>query len=101
MEDENEALGLTDYKFFCFNGQPRMIYVSQGLEDHSTARISFCDLEGNQMPFRRKDYRPIEGEMVLPPNFEEMKVAAEKLAKMVDCPFVRIDLYSIHGKMYF
>lgn len=101
MEDENEALGLTDYKFFCFNGEPRMIYVSQGLEDHSTARISFYDLKGGEMPFRRKDYRPIEGEMKLPENFEELKVAAEKLAKLVASPFVRIDLYSICGKMYF
>ena len=101
MEDENEALGLTDYKFFCFNGEPRMIYVSQGLEDHSTARISFYDLNGEAMPFCRKDYMPIEGEIKLPDNFAELKETAGKLAKLVDSPFVRIDLYSICGKMYF
>lgn len=101
MEDENRVAGLTDYKFFCFNGEPRMIYVSQGLENHSTARISFYDLEGKEMPFRRSDYRPIEGEMVFPSNFSEMTKAAKELAQMVDCPFVRIDLYSIRGKMYF
>lgn len=101
MEDENEAAGLTDYKFFCFNGEPRMIYVSQGLENHATASISFYDLEGKEMPFRRSDFRPIQGEMALPGNFAEMTAAAQKLAQMVDCPFVRIDLYSICGKMYF
>lgn len=101
MEDENEAIGLTDYKFFCFNGEPRMIYISQGLEDHSTARISFFDLNGNAMPFCRRDYRPIEGQIVLPGNFSEMISAARELAQMVECPFVRIDLYSICGKMYF
>lgn len=101
MEDENEAQGLTDYKFFCFNGEPRMIYVSQGLEDHTTARISFYDLEGKEMPFCRSDYRPIQGEIVLPFNFAEMTETARELAQTVNCAFVRIDLYSVCGKMYF
>ncbi|MBO5868918.1 MAG: glycosyl transferase [Oscillospiraceae bacterium] len=101
MEDENEAQGLTDYKFFCFNGEPRMIYVSQGLEDHATARISFYDLEGKPMPFRRSDYRPIDTEMVLPSNFAEMTDTARTLAKLVDCPFLRVDLYSVKGQMFF
>ena len=43
MEDENQRHGLIDYKFFCFNGEPRFMHVSQGLEDHSTAKISFYD----------------------------------------------------------
>lgn len=101
MEDENEALGLTDYKFFCFNGKPEMIYVSQGLEDHSTASISFYDMSGNRMPFRRSDFKPIEGKMKLPVNFAQMTKTAEELAQIIQCPFVRIDLYSIRGRMYF
>jgi len=101
MEDENEAKGLTDYKFFCFNSEPRMIYISQGLEDHATASISFYDLNGEQMPFCRDDFKPIEGNIKLPCNFLEMTETARRLAEKVDCPFVRIDLYSIRGKMYF
>ena len=92
MEDENDALGLTDYKFFCFNGEPKTIYVSQGLENHKTASISFYDLQGNPMPFYRRDYKPIEGNMNWPVNFKEMTQAAEKIAKMVECPFVRVDM---------
>ncbi|MBR5156646.1 MAG: glycosyl transferase [Clostridia bacterium] len=101
MEDENAAEGLTDYKFFCFGGKPKLLYVSQGLQDHATAAISFYDLEGNEMPFHRKDFRPIDGKMVLPEKFDEMVKIAEKLAKEVDNPFIRIDLYSICGKIYF
>lgn len=33
--------GLTDYKFFCFNGTPEFVYVSCGLENHTTAQMSF------------------------------------------------------------
>ena len=101
MEDENPALGLTDYKFFCFNGEPKLLYVSQGLEDHATASISFYDMDGKDMPFHRSDYRPIAGGITLPENFSELRETAQRLAKLANAPFVRIDLYSIWGKMYF
>ena len=92
--------GLTDYKFFCFNGVPKFLYVSRGLEHHPTAEISFYDMTGNEMPFHRNDYKPYHN-AVMPENFEEMKMIAAKLAKEVQCPFIRIDLYSIKGKIYF
>lgn len=101
MEDENEALGLTDYKFFCFNGVPRMLYVSQGLEDHDTASISFFDMNGERMPFGRSDYKPIQDNFTLPNNFEEMTDIASKLANAIGSPFVRIDLYSINERIFF
>lgn len=101
MKDENSASGLTDYKFFCFNNEVKMLYVSQGLEDHATARISFYDLNGHKMPFHRKDYKPIEGNFKLPYNFQEMLDISQKLANEVGAPFVRIDLYSIAGKTKF
>jgi hypothetical protein len=101
MEDGRDAKGLTDYKFFCFSDKPKMIYVSQGLEDHSTACISFFDLDGKQMPFQRSDFKAIDGDMTMPENYSEMICLAERLAKAVACPFVRIDLYSIKGRIYF
>lgn len=101
MEDENTAAGLTDYKFFCFNGRPEMLYVSQGLEDHATASISFYNMEGEDMPFHRSDYKPIGHKLALPSNFAQMRETAEKMAKEVGSPFVRIDLYSVRGQMYF
>lgn len=100
-QNVQKPAGLTDYKFFCFNNEVKILYVSQGLEDHSTATISFYDLNGNEMPFHRKDYKPIEGELKLPENFQEMLDIAQKLANEVNAPFVRIDLYSIAGKTKF
>lgn len=96
-QNVKKPAGLTDYKFFCFNNEVKMLYVSRGLEDHSTASISFYDLNGNEMPFHRKDYKPIEGKLKLPENFQEMLDTAQKLANEVNAPFVRIDLYSIVG----
>lgn len=45
MYDERNKDGLTDYKFYCFDGTPEFLYVSKGLDDHSTARISFLNLD--------------------------------------------------------
>lgn len=101
MEDENSASGLTDYKFFCFHNQPELIYISQGLENHATARISFFDLEGRAMPFRRTDYKSFDCDITLPSNFKEMVEIARVLAEMTTSPFVRIDLYSAWGRTYF
>lgn len=101
MEDESSSAGLTDYKFFCFNNEVKMLYVSQGLEDHATASISFYDLNGNEMPFHRKDYKQIEGKLKLPEDYPEMLDTAQKLANEVNALFVRIDLYSIAGKTKF
>ena len=101
MEDNSGSSGLTDYKFFCFNNEAKMLYVSQGLEDHSTARISFYDLNGNEMPFRRSDYRPIGDNMTLPNDFEDMLKTANKLARSINSAFVRVDLYSTNNGIKF
>ncbi len=31
--------GLTDYKFYCFNGVPKYLYVSNGMDNHETADV--------------------------------------------------------------
>ena len=92
--------GVTDYKFFCFNGKPKFIYVSRGLEKHETAQISFFDMKGNKLPFVRSDYSPIDS-FERPENFDDMIGIAEKLAHASDSPFIRVDLYDINQRTYF
>lgn len=92
--------GLTDFKFFCFNGDVKFLYVSQGLENHLTAGISFFDLDGKRLPFKRSDFRPLD-DFVPPQKFEEMKSLAGNVAKRLNCPFIRIDLYEVLNKIYF
>lgn len=98
--ETSDPMGITDYKFFCFNGKPKILYISRGLENHATAEISFYDLQGQELPFHREDFKPYHN-AVLPANFEQMKEIAARMAKKISSPFVRIDLYSIHQKVYF
>lgn len=100
MEDASSK-SLTDYKFFCFSGQPQFVYCSEGLEDHSTAQISFYDFSGKELPFHRTDYEQYNNFPGFPPNYAEMTKIATILSRKIRSPFVRIDLYSINGKIYF
>lgn len=97
-QDDGETI--IDYKFFCFNGEPKLFYISQGLENHATARISFYGLDGQRMPFWRTDYQQFEKDK-LPFNKDEMIELARKAAKAIDSPFVRVDFYEINKKIYF
>ena len=98
---DNGPLGLIDYKFYCFHGKPKFLYISQGLEDHSTASITFFDLNKKRMPFQRPDYKQHAVDPTFPDNFNEMIDIAAKLAVAVDAPFIRIDMYNINGRIVF
>ena len=99
MEDENQKNGLIDYKFYCFNGDPKFLYVSEGLEDHSTAKISFLNLDFTFAEFQREDYVHFKDLPKKPQNYDKMVEIAKKLSKNI--PFVRVDLYEINNKIYF
>lgn len=89
---------LLDFKFFCFNGEPRFLYVSSGLYEDRTAKMSFFDIGKNILNVGRKDYAPLN-DFVFPNNYNDMVEIAKKLSK--DFPFVRVDLFYNKGKIYF
>ena len=95
-----EYLGecITDYKFFCFNGEPKYIYVSTDLVHDREAQIGFFYLDGKKMPMKREDYNDIPN-ISLPSFYSEMKEAAKILCK--DFPFVRVDFFLANDKYYF
>ncbi|WP_251434051.1 ATP-grasp fold amidoligase family protein [Mesobacillus maritimus] len=98
MEDHS-GTELMDYKFYCFNGMPKLLYLSRGLENHATASISFLTLDWKRAQFERSDYKPFEKIPPKPQNYEKMLLFAEKLSK--GFPFLRVDLYEINGRIYF
>lgn len=95
-----EYLGeaLTDYKFFCFNGEPKYIYVSNDLIHDRQAQIGFFYLDGSKMPLTRDDYTDIP-EVKLPDFFDEMAKTAKVLAS--EFPFVRVDFFIAKNRYYF
>lgn len=89
---------LTDYKFFCFNGQPKFVQANKGRGTSIHAQ-NFYDLNWQLLPFG-KDLAPMpEIEIVKPYCFNEML----KIAKDVAEPFlfVRVDFYEVNKKVVF
>lgn len=98
MEDKNNK-SMVDYKFFCFNGKPEIMYISEGLENHDTAQMSFYNMDFELMTIKRKDYKLLEHIPKKPKNFEKMKEFASILSKNI--PHLRVDFYEINEKLYF
>lgn len=89
---------LIDYKFFCFNGVPKFIYVSSDLIHDRKAQIGFFNLDGSKMELKRDDYANIE-EIELPSFYDEMLEIASNLCK--EFPFVRVDFFVTNDRYYF
>ncbi len=90
---------LVDYKFFCFNGKPKFLYISKGLDNHNTACISFLDISWQLAPFQRNDYNRFDDIPPKPKCYNSMLQIAEVLSKGI--PFARVDLYDYNDNVFF
>ena len=96
---------LTDYKFFCFNGEAKYCQVIR--DRHTKETIDFYDMEWNHQEFvgllpQSNIADSISNgltSVARPKNLDEMKEICRKLSKEI--PFVRVDLYVIDDKNYF
>ena len=94
-EEKNIGKDLSDYKFFCFNGEPRFLYVS----DAPRHELVFLNTDWTLAPYGRKDYKPLKDIPPKPSNLDEMLKVAKELSK--DLPHVRVDLYNVERHVYF
>lgn len=90
---------LVDYKFFCFNGEPKYCQVIRNRTTNET--IDFYDMDWNLMPFVGLTPNVVNGlaPVEKPQHLCNMISVCKKMAK--DIPFSRIDLYVINNKEYF
>jgi hypothetical protein len=94
---EDESGELKDYKFFCFNGEVKAMFVAT---DRSTGKVKFdyYDPDYNHLDFIQS--HPMSDKIIPKPlHFEEMKSIAAKLSQGI--PQVRIDLYNVNGNIFF
>lgn len=97
MEDSKQG-ELRDYKFFTFNGEPKVFYIAQGRGKNEETVADFFDMDFNHLPFTiDHDMSPVLPEK--PKNFELMKQLAAKLSE--GTPQLRVDFYEVDGKVYF
>lgn len=89
---------LRDYKFFCFNGEVKYLFVATGRQKYEEPFFNFFDEDYNSLDFQQGHPRS-KDLPAKPLCFDEMKIIASKLSKGLSQ--VRIDLYEVNGKVYF
>ncbi len=104
LQSPNAASGdLSDYKFFCFDGEPRFCQVIRDRNTHET--IDFYDMEWNHQEV--SGLHPSETHVIpqgitpvpRPQGLSKMIETCRILSK--DISFLRVDLYNVDGCIYF
>lgn len=98
IQDPAHPEELTDYKFFCFDGHVKAVYVATG-RNRGETRADYFDRDFNHLPIFSE--HPHAGSAIVrPQNYEEMVRIAEMLS--AGFPHVRLDLYSLgDGRIFF
>lgn len=89
---------LRDYKFFTFDGVPKVLYIAQGRSAGEKTMADFFDMEFNHLPFVI-DHEMAQVQPEPPACFEEMKQLAARLSQGI--PQLRVDFYEADGRVYF
>ena len=100
MEDAlmTDVGNIPDYKFMCFNGIVKCIFVCSERNSKYGLKVTFFDRNWKLLPFIRH-YKKSEKSIKKPYNLEKMINLAEKLSENI--PFVRVDFYEIDNNIYF
>lgn len=98
VSDESGS-GLKDYKWFCFDGVPKALFIaSDRFDDSEETKFDFFDADFNHLPFTNghpnADVAPAK-----PAAFERMKEMAAVLSAGI--PHVRVDFYEVGGEVLF
>ena len=100
-EEYIEGLGshdLPDYKFLCFDGKVRALYVATERFSQSGVKFDFFDTEYSHLPI--VNGHPNAGKTPGKPRFfDEMMASAERLSQGI--PHVRVDFYETRENYYF
>lgn len=95
--EENSGGPIHDYKFWCFNGVPQLMYITIKGESNDIYE-NFYDMDFVPVDINH-GYKRREPEFDKPDGFELMKELALKICKGI--PFVRVDFFFVNGHVYF
>lgn len=89
---------LRDYKFFCFDGVVKYLFIATERQSGGEVKFNYFDADFNDLGIVQ--HHPMSDKKIEKPKmFEQMKELAAKLSKGL--PEVRVDLYEVNGKIYF
>jgi hypothetical protein len=96
---DDSGTGLNDYKFFCFDGEPKAMFIATDRSSETEeTKFDFFDMDFNHLPFTN-GHPNSKNPIMKPKGFEEMKRLAAILSAGI--PHVRVDFYDVDGCVYF
>ncbi|MCG9632639.1 ATP-grasp fold amidoligase family protein [Vibrio sp. Isolate30] len=95
---EDEYGELRDYKFHCFNGEPKFIQVNAGRFSSKPVQ-NFYDTSWNVQSYGKTIDPDMDIFIPPPENIQEMLVVSRELSKKFD--YVRVDFYEVKGSIVF
>lgn len=99
MTDDENGAELKDYKWFCFDGTPKYLFIATDrFTDGKQTKFDFYDTSFKHLPFTNGHPNASKA-IKKPAGFEKMKEISACLSQGL--PHVRVDLYDIKGKIYF
>lgn len=92
---------LREYKFFCFNGEPKIYQTCYDRDNtQGGAILNFYDLDNKLLDIHDKGHSRVSDITVPDPiNYEKMVSFSKILAK--EMCFLRVDFYEVEDKLYF
>ena len=90
---------MPDYKFHCFNGEPRFILVCRNRFGKTGMTEDFFTVDWDHLPVKRPKHPNASEQIEKPPILEKMLEISGILSQGI--PFVRVDLYRAGGRIYF
>ena len=89
---------LTDYKYMCFNGKVKCVFVCSERFSADGLKITIFDRNWSALPVKR-DYLKSDKNIPMPKFHHKMMELAEVLSEGI--PFIRVDFYEINNHIYF
>lgn len=90
---------LKDYKWFCFDGVPQLMFIASDRDrEDAETKFDFYDTDFTHLPFTN-GHPNSASDLPRPEGWDRMKEIAALLSKGLK--HVRVDLYELDGKIYF
>lgn len=87
------------YKIYCFNGEPKVIYISSaGDTGEQDYYLDYYDTDWNWLDITLDTHEHIGVEIQRPLILDKMLEISRELSS--EFPFVRVDLYDVGGEIY-
>ncbi len=88
---------IRDYKFHCFNGRVKLLYVTSDRGSSGGMKADYFDRDFNKVDLRWEfDNSPYD--IKKPEQYEKMIQIAELISK--DIPVLRVDFYLVNNQVY-